>query len=117
MWCIIELNIGIACGSMTATRPFFRKYFPRLLGLTSGVTGRKSDYNQSTFRSRSKGLTGNHPLSTFRGDEEGTVENQSNIYSTKLHVENDNESEEHILPSPTSMGNGGIVRTVEFHVR
>lgn len=114
MWCIIELNVGITCGSMTATRPFFRRYFPRLLGLTS-ASGRKSDY-QTPQRSRSKPLSSNHQLSTFRGDEERFVENHSNIYSTKLDTRADNESEEHILPETTGKS-GGIVRTVEFHVK
>lgn len=111
MWCTIELNLGIGLGCVTAMRPFVRRYFPRLLGLSSGSyddTSRK--YGQ--------------PLGSIpRSDNPGFTGNKSHQYSTNLTTltTGGNESEEHILSTLEGQGKNprgldGIVRTVEFDV-
>lgn len=116
LWCIVELNLGIFGGCVTAIRPFIRKYFPRLLGPSSG------DGYSSQSRSRKHG----HPLGSIPHSDRVNFSNQDNQYSTTLSVLRgapDNGSEEHILASHPSGhakdgdGSNGIIRTVEFDVK
>ncbi|KAF9891614.1 hypothetical protein FE257_003625 [Aspergillus nanangensis] len=112
MWCTIELNLGIGLGCVTAMRPFVRKYFPRLLGLSSASYGESS-------RARKYG----HPLGSIpRSDNPGFDNSRGQGYSTNLTATlPGNESEEYIL-SPVektgkpAAGVEGILRTVEFDV-
>ncbi|KAE8404326.1 hypothetical protein BDV37DRAFT_282873 [Aspergillus pseudonomiae] len=115
MWCTIELNLGITGGCITAVRPFVRRYFPHLLGLSYG-----NGY-QSGSTSRKYG----HPLGSVpRANAPDFSNTRSNQYSTNTTTTGmpaaDNGSEEHILqypemPAKSSEGIG-IVRTVEFDV-
>lgn len=116
MWCTIELNLGIFGGCVTAIRPFVRRYFPHLLGLSSGV-----GYTSSQSRSRKRGL----PLGSISHNDRVNFTNQDNQYTTTLTTLRgapDNGSEEHILAShPNGVtkdadGTTGIIRTVEFDV-
>ncbi|KAF3385389.1 hypothetical protein F1880_002741 [Penicillium rolfsii] len=116
MWCTIELNLGIFGGCVTAIRPFVRRYFPRLLGLSSG-----GGYTSSQSRSRKHG----HPLGSIPHSDRNNFTNQDNQYTTTLTTLRgapDNDSEEHILSShPNGLakdadGTNGIIRTVEFDV-
>lgn len=114
MWCTIELNLGIFGGCITAIRPFIRRYFPRLLGLSSGG-------GYGSTRSRKYG----HPLGSIPRSDHPDFTNGENQYSATLttHRAHGNGSEEHILPTPRSAEHNkeveaaiGIVRTVEFDV-
>ncbi|PYH91840.1 hypothetical protein BO71DRAFT_451858 [Aspergillus ellipticus CBS 707.79] len=108
MWCTIELNLGIIGGCITAMRPFVRRYFPRLLGLSSS-----SGYNGYESGSRKYG----HPLNSIPRDQPD-FSNRSHQYSTRLRGGVDNESAEYILPEPRKSGGAeGITRTVEFNVQ
>ncbi|KAJ5370971.1 uncharacterized protein N7496_007063 [Penicillium cataractarum] len=116
MWCVIELNLGIFGGCVTAIRPFVRKYFPRLLGLSSA-----GGYYSSQSRSRKHG----HPLGSIPHSDRVNFSNQDNQYTTTLTTLRgapDNGSEEHILGSQPNGhtkdadGATGIIRTVEFDV-
>ncbi|KAJ5488846.1 hypothetical protein N7539_003736 [Penicillium diatomitis] len=120
MWCTIELNLGIFGGCVTAIRPFARRYFPRLLGLSSGVG--YSSGQQS--RSRKHG----HPLGSLAQSERNNFStNGANQYTTTLTTLRgapDNDSEEHILSTSPHNATGkegdlstGIIRTVEFDVK
>ncbi|KAF7596947.1 hypothetical protein BBP40_011313 [Aspergillus hancockii] len=115
MWCTIELNLGITGGCITAVRPFVRRYFPRLLGLSS-----TNGYKPSSM-SRKYGV----PLGSVpRANAPDFSNTQSNQYSTSLTTNvlpaADNESEEHILQQPELTAKStegiGIIRTVEFDV-
>ncbi|PYI00525.1 hypothetical protein BO78DRAFT_438518 [Aspergillus sclerotiicarbonarius CBS 121057] len=97
LWCTVELNLGITGGCVTAMRPFVRRYFPRLLGLSS--TG----YGSSA---RKYG----HQLNSIPRDPPD-FGNRSE-YSTRLKG-GAGSSVEHILPARNE---DGIVRTVEFNV-
>lgn len=107
MWCTIELNLGIFGGCVTAIRPFVRRYFPRLLGLSaSGDTSKSRKYG--------------HQLGSFPHSSRPDFTGRNNQYSATLTSHSkapDNDSEEHILPTEE---NGerveGIIRTVEFDV-
>ncbi|KAJ5745086.1 hypothetical protein N7520_010268 [Penicillium odoratum] len=110
MWCIIELNLGIFGGSVTAMRPFFRRYFPYLLGLSSA-----SGYYESDSRKQSL------PLSSFPRGEQIDFSHRDHHYSATLtasRIAPDNDSEEHILfPKNVALkGVDGIIRTVEFDI-
>jgi hypothetical protein len=112
MWCTIELNLGIFGGSVTAIRPFIRRYFPRLLGLSSA-----GGYYGSQSRKHA------HPLNSMpRSGQQPDFSNRGNQYSTTLTTSRnapDNDSEEHILPvnnSGTPKEMDGIIRTVEFDI-
>ncbi|KAJ5754914.1 hypothetical protein N7533_004457 [Penicillium manginii] len=115
MWCTIELNLGIFGGCITAIRPFIRRYFPRLLGLSSG-----GGYGSS--RPRKYG----HPLASIPRSDRPDFTNGENQYSATLttHGAHENGSEEHILVStPRSARHNKeveaaleIVHTVEFDV-
>lgn len=109
MWCTIELNLGIFGGCVTAIRPFIRRYFPRLLGLSSGgyrSNSRKYDHQLSSLPSQRPDFSGR--------------DNQYSATLTTLRA--DNDSGEHILSQyPSSHekdadGPAGIVRTVDFNV-
>ncbi|GES56845.1 hypothetical protein ATEIFO6365_0001005100 [Aspergillus terreus] len=111
MWCTIELNLGIGLGCVTAMRPFVRRYFPRLLGLSSNSYPSTRKYG--------------HPLGSMpRSNNPDFSGNRSHQYSTTLTTLKSapgNESEEHILSSADAQGKphgvvDGIVRTVEFDV-
>ncbi|KAL4882703.1 hypothetical protein BJY04DRAFT_206912 [Aspergillus karnatakaensis] len=109
MWCVIELNLGIIGGSVTAMRPFVRRYFPRLLGLSSHSGGDK-------YPSQSRGNS--HPLHSFPRSGQPDFSNQRGQYSTTLKSGMDNSSEEHILSkTPPAKELDGIIRTVEFNVK
>ncbi|KAI9926339.1 hypothetical protein ASPWEDRAFT_698138 [Aspergillus wentii DTO 134E9] len=103
-WCTIELNLGIVGGCVTAMRPFVRRYFPRLLGLSS------ADYSSSR-------PTG-HPLNSIPREGQPSFTNGSHKYSATLTGGFGNESREHILSTlPVSSKEvDGIVRTVEFDI-
>lgn len=88
---------------MTAMRPFVRRYFPKLLGLSSYAYGQSG--------SRKYG----HPLNSIPRDQPD-FNNNSRQYSTRLQGGADNASEEHILPAKACEGEDGILRTVEFNV-
>ncbi|KAL4947588.1 hypothetical protein BDW69DRAFT_111198 [Aspergillus filifer] len=110
MWCVIELNLGIFGGCVTAMRPFVRRYFPRLLGISSNSGG----YN---YPSQSRGNS--LPLNSIPRSGNPTFSNHGHQYSTAFKSAPDNSSEEHILPAA---GSGkkeldGIVRTVEFDIQ
>ncbi|PWY74322.1 hypothetical protein BO70DRAFT_381417 [Aspergillus heteromorphus CBS 117.55] len=105
MWCTIELNLGIIGGCITAMRPFVRRYFPRLLGLSSS-----SGYGESGSRKFT------HPLNSIPRDHPD-FSNRSHHYSTRLRGGADNESETHILPELGFTDADGITRTVEFKVQ
>jgi hypothetical protein len=108
MWCAIELNLGIFGGCVTAIRPFVRRYFPRLLGLSS---------SDNTSKSRKYGhQLGSYPHSS-RPDFTGRSNNQYSATLTTHSKAPDNESEEHILSTGPSLGKeDGIIRTVEFDI-
>ncbi|KAJ5803087.1 uncharacterized protein N7503_005537 [Penicillium pulvis] len=111
MWCTIELNLGIFGGSVTAIRPFVRRYFPRLLGLSSA-----GGYYGSQSRKQA------HPLNSMPRSGQPDFSNHGHQYSTTLTASRnaaDNDSEEHILSlnnpgTPKEMD--GIIRTVEFDI-
>lgn len=111
MWCTIELNLGIFGGSVTAIRPFIRRYFPRLLGLSSA-----GGYFGSQSRKQA------HPLNSMPRSGQPDFSNRGHQYSTTLTASRnaaDNDSEEHILSidnpgTPKEMD--GIIRTVEFDI-
>ncbi|OQE27192.1 hypothetical protein PENFLA_c006G09542 [Penicillium flavigenum] len=107
MWCTIELNLGIFGGCVTAIRPFVRRYFPRLLGLSA---------SSDTSRSRKYG----HQLGSFPHSSRPDFTGRNNQYSATLTSHSkapDNDSEEHILPTDEDgKGVEGIIRTVEFDV-
>ncbi|KAJ5654158.1 hypothetical protein N7490_001161 [Penicillium lividum] len=110
LWCTIELNLGIFGGSVTAMRPFIRRYFPRLLGLSSA-----GEYYGSHSRKQA------HPLNSISRSGQPDFSNRNHQYSATLTASRnapDNDSEEHIL-SPKSAGTkevDGIIRTVEFDI-
>lgn len=110
MWCAIELNLGIFGGCVTAMRPFVRRYFPRLLGLSS--TG------DSYSRSRKYG----YPLGSIPRSDHPNFTGTNNEYSATLkstaYGDDDADSENQMLrdaAAPPGKGDG-IVRTVEFDV-
>ncbi|KAL5044612.1 hypothetical protein BDW71DRAFT_98714 [Aspergillus fruticulosus] len=113
MWCVIELNLGIFGGCVTAMRPFMRRYFPRLLGLSSS-SGNK--YYPSQSRGNSL------PLHSIPRSNHPTFSNHGHHHSTAYKSTFDNSSEEHILsggtgPSGAGKEIDGIVRTVEVDVK
>lgn len=114
MWCAIELNLGIVGGCVTAMRPFVRRYFPKLLGLSYGGYG-------SYSHSRKYG----HPLNSIPRSDNPNFSGYFQQYSTstwKGGTMGDRNSEEQVLKeaaAPPGLGSGkadGIVRTVEFDV-
>ncbi len=109
MWCVIELNLGITGGCVTAMRPFVRRYFPRLLGLSSNGSN-----NPYAYPSQSRGNS--HPLASIPRSGQQAFSSHGHQFSTAYKT--GNSSEEHILPSP-GLGKelDGIVRTVEFDVK
>ncbi|RDW78930.1 uncharacterized protein DSM5745_05782 [Aspergillus mulundensis] len=113
MWCVIELNLGIFGGCVTAMRPFMRRYFPRLLGLSS--------YNTDKYPSQSRGNS--LPLHSIPRSTDPKFSNHGHQYSMAYKSALDNSSEEHILSGGAgpSQGTGkefdGIVRTVEFDIK
>ncbi|KAJ5697791.1 hypothetical protein N7488_011475 [Penicillium malachiteum] len=115
MWCTIELNLGIFGGCVTAIRPFIRRYFPRLLGFSSG-----GGYDSSRCRSRKQA----HPLNSLPKSPRPDFSGRDAHYSTTLTTLRDtpgNDSEEHILSGQNNNQNKieeveGIIRTVEFDV-
>lgn len=86
---------------MTAMRPFVRRYFPRLLGLSSAHnTSRSNKYA--------------HPLGSIPRTQPDFAISRDHQYSTTAHAHND--SEEYILsPSPVPKEDG-ILRTVAFDI-
>jgi hypothetical protein len=107
MWCTIELNLGIFGGCVTAIRPFVRRYFPRLLGLSApGDTSKSRKYG--------------HQLGSFPHSSGPDFTGRNNQYSAALTSHSKapgNDSEEHILPTDENgKGVEGIIRTVEFDV-
>ncbi|KAL5003018.1 hypothetical protein BDV10DRAFT_65046 [Aspergillus recurvatus] len=113
MWCVIELNLGIFGGCVTAMRPFMRRYFPRLLGLSSSSGNR---YYPSQSRGNSL------PLHSIPRSNNPTFSNHGYHHSAAYKSALDNSSEEHILAGGTgSSGAGkeidGIVRTVEVDIK
>ncbi|KAL6234350.1 hypothetical protein BDW75DRAFT_231201 [Aspergillus navahoensis] len=113
MWCVIELNLGIVGGCVTAMRPFMRRYCPRLLGLSSS-SGNK--YYPSQSRGNSL------PLHSIPRSHNPTFSNHGNHHSTAYRSTLDNTSEEHILSGGAGLsGTGkevdGIVRTVEVDIK
>ncbi|KAL2813483.1 hypothetical protein BDW59DRAFT_176725 [Aspergillus cavernicola] len=109
MWCVIELNLGITGGCVTAMRPFARRYFPRLLGLSS--------YNSNSGYP-SQPRANSHPLHAFSRSGHPDFSNHSHHqYSTALKSGADNSSEEHILSGPQPKERDGIIHTVEFDVK
>lgn len=109
MWCVIELNLGITGGCVTAMRPFVRRYFPRLLGLSSSRSN-----NAYAYPSQSRGNS--HPLGSMPRSGKPAFSNTGTQFSTTF--KSGNSSEEHILPS-RSLGKevDGIMRTVEIDVK
>lgn len=114
MWCAIELNLGIVGGCVTAMRPFVRRYFPKLLGLSYGGYG-------SYSHSRKYG----HPLNSIPRSDNPNLSGHFQQYSTstwKGETMGDWDSEEQVLKeaaAPPALGSGkadGIVRTVEFDI-
>ncbi|KAJ5626409.1 hypothetical protein N7510_002718 [Penicillium lagena] len=52
LWCLIELDLGITGACLPAMRPFVRKYFPRLLGLSANSSSgdhHPSPYDQNLY--------------------------------------------------------------------
>ncbi|KAL2870597.1 uncharacterized protein BJX67DRAFT_242730 [Aspergillus lucknowensis] len=111
LWCIIELNLGITGGCVTAMRPFVRRYFPRLLGLSSQSSGN----GYPSHPSRTHGQS--HPLHSFPRANQQDFSNQRHQYSTVFKSGADNSSEEHILSGPQGKDVDGIIRTVEIDVK
>jgi hypothetical protein len=112
MWCVIEMNLGIFGGCVTAMRPFMRRYFPRLLGLSS--------YSGDKYPSQSRGNS--LPLHSIPRSNQPTFSNHGHNHSTAYKTALDNSSEEHILsgvsfPSGADKGIDGIVRTVEVDIK
>ncbi|PLB47386.1 hypothetical protein P170DRAFT_478236 [Aspergillus steynii IBT 23096] len=101
MWCTIELNLGITGGCVTAMRPFVRRYFPRLLGLSSA---------ENTSRSKKYA----HPLGSIPRSQPDFATPRDHQYSTTAHAHND--SEEYILSPSPGPKEDGILRTVEFDI-
>lgn len=91
---------------MTAIRPFVRRHFPQLLGLSGG--------NSHGYYPRSKQ---SHALGPFAASDHIQFADGGHQYSTAMRTGRDNESEEHILASAASShGLDGITRTVEVDV-
>ncbi|KAJ5745065.1 hypothetical protein N7520_010247 [Penicillium odoratum] len=91
-------------------RPFIRRYFPYLLGLSSA-----GGYYGSNSRKQA------HPLSFLPRGEQPDYSNRDHHYSAALTASRnapDNDSEEHILFSKNAALKGvdGIMRTVEFDI-
>lgn len=111
MWCAIELNLGIVGGCVTAMRPFVRRYFPRLLGLS---------YDGSYSHSRKYG----HPLNPIPRSDNPDFSGNFHQYSTstwKGGTAGDADIEEQqvlreVAAPPGKRDGTGIVRTVEFDV-
>ncbi|KAL4807936.1 hypothetical protein BDV18DRAFT_159145 [Aspergillus unguis] len=108
MWCVIELNLGILGGCVTTMRPFVRRYFPRLLGLSSNSS---NPYYPSQSRGNSL------PLHSIPRSGKSTFSNHGHQFSTAYKSGADNSSEEHILTPTRPKDVDGIVRTVEFDVK
>lgn len=108
MWCVVELNLGILGGCVTALRPFVRRYFPRLLGLSSHSGG------NAYYPSQSRGNS--LPLHSIPRSQPN-FSNHGHQFSTAYKSGADNSSEEHILGTPPGKETDGIVRTVEFDVK
>ena len=117
MWCAIELNLGIVGGCVTAMRPFVRRYFLRLLGLSSSG----DSYGYSGY-SHSRGKHA-YPLGSIPRSDHPNFTGTTNQYSTRLEggvYSSDGDSEETGLRDaaapPAKTGDARIVRTVEFDV-
>ncbi|KAL2794020.1 integral membrane protein [Aspergillus keveii] len=109
MWCVIELNLGITGGCVTVMRPFVRRYFPRLLGLSTNSSG-------NGYPSRSKSHS--HQLHSFPRDDQPDFSGHRHKYSTALKSGADNSSEEFILNgTPPAKELDGIIRIVEFDIK
>lgn len=52
LWCTIELDLSIIGGSVPTMKPFVKRHFPRLLGLTS----KQSGSSEPVYRSSPKRL-------------------------------------------------------------
>ncbi|KAJ5465302.1 uncharacterized protein N7458_000988 [Penicillium daleae] len=90
IWCLVELDLGIAGGCVTAMRPFARKYFPRLLGLSPhGTSGDDHPLpsDQNLYPLYSVTRTGRARLSSLNYH-----------LSPKWGPKGDNLSQEQILP-------------------
>lgn len=115
MWCAIELNLGIVGGCITAMRPFVRRYFPKLLGLSYGGYG-------SYSHSKKYG----HPLNSIPRSNNPNFSGNFQQYFTSMWkggTTGDRDSEEQVVlkeaAAPPGLGSGkvdGIVRTVQFVV-
>ena len=89
-------------------RPFVRRYFPRLLGLSSAPAS-NDDYIPRRHHPR--------PLDPFPRRSHPHFAGARHRYSTALELGRDNGSGEHILlPSAQGKGMDGIVHTIEFDV-
>lgn len=86
LWCMVELNMGIIGGCVTAMRPFVRRYFPRLLDSLPSEDPSESSCPQPRSPRQ---LSRNQPDLNNGGKQHSTV--------LKAEVEGDNESEEYIL--------------------
>lgn len=118
MWCAIELNLGIVGGCVTAMRPFVRRYFPRLLGLSSG----NDSYDYSGYSGYARGKHA-YPLGSIPRSDHPNFTGTNHQYSTRLEGgahSSDGDSEEQVLREaaapPGKGGESRIVRTVEFDV-
>lgn len=118
MWCAIELNLGIVGGCVTAMRPFVRRYFPRLLGLSSS----SDSYGHSGYGRGGGKLS--YPLGSIpRSEPPNFTGSSHHQYSTRLEGganSSDGDSEELGLKAaaapPGKSAGSRIVRTVEFDV-
>ncbi|OBT67846.1 hypothetical protein VE03_02516 [Pseudogymnoascus sp. 23342-1-I1] len=114
MWCVIELNMSIVGGCIATFKPFFRKYFPRVLGSSHNQAEIYSS-NRRALRPRNRGqsyqLQGMGQSDSFNhmaSNKKGFVSTTINAADTKY-----NSSEECIIPGNSST-DGQIVRTVQF---
>lgn len=96
---------------MTALRPFVRRYFPRLLGL-SGASRSGRKYRGNNSKSQSQQFQLDYRIRENPPD----FSNGSNQYSTTLKIAGDNDSQEYILPWEVNNVDG-IMRVVECEVR
>ncbi|KAI0131883.1 hypothetical protein BJ170DRAFT_679781 [Xylariales sp. AK1849] len=98
MWVVLELNLSISGGSISALKPFVQRFFPRLLGSSGASRGRNTSGAISLSSSQTPYGTGSHFSKSKK---------KSRITTNQ----DDAGSEEFIMPGTYG---GTIVKTVQY---